>query len=137
MSGCIDKGCNSSFITMVPKIHDPNTINDYRPISLIGSLYKTSKDSRRKVKVVHLVVSPSQTTFIKNRNILDDPLVLNEVISWIKKSKKKDSTFKFDFERLLTVLVGSILTRSYNKLILVVNGDHGFTTVFPQLGSRS
>nr|KAJ0226898.1 hypothetical protein LSAT_V11C100023880 [Lactuca sativa] len=66
---------------MVPKIHDPNTINDYRPISLIGCLYKTSKDSRRKVKVVHLVVSPSQTTFIKNRNILDDPLAFDS-LSW-------------------------------------------------------
>ena len=38
--GTLDRGCNSSFITLVPKIKDPLHIGDYRPISLIGSLYK-------------------------------------------------------------------------------------------------
>nr|GEY81243.1 RNA-directed DNA polymerase, eukaryota [Tanacetum cinerariifolium] len=33
-------GCNSSFIALIPKIPDANTIKDFRPISLIGSLYK-------------------------------------------------------------------------------------------------
>ncbi|GJZ85778.1 RNA-directed DNA polymerase, eukaryota [Tanacetum coccineum] len=34
------KGCNSSFIALIPKVPDPKGVNDYRPISLIGSLYK-------------------------------------------------------------------------------------------------
>ncbi|GKE05204.1 RNA-directed DNA polymerase, eukaryota [Tanacetum coccineum] len=34
------RGCNSSFIALIPKNHDPKFVNDYRPISLIGSLYK-------------------------------------------------------------------------------------------------
>ncbi|GKB32197.1 RNA-directed DNA polymerase, eukaryota, reverse transcriptase zinc-binding domain protein [Tanacetum coccineum] len=32
----IPRGCNSSFITLIPKIEDPLVIGDYRPISLIG-----------------------------------------------------------------------------------------------------
>ncbi|GJW13803.1 putative RNA-directed DNA polymerase, eukaryota, reverse transcriptase zinc-binding domain protein [Tanacetum coccineum] len=32
----IPKGCNSSFITPVPKVDDPTVIGDFRPISLIG-----------------------------------------------------------------------------------------------------
>nr|GEX66642.1 RNA-directed DNA polymerase, eukaryota, reverse transcriptase zinc-binding domain protein [Tanacetum cinerariifolium] len=36
----IPKGCNSSFITLIPKIPDANNVNDFRPISLIGSIYK-------------------------------------------------------------------------------------------------
>nr|GEZ09223.1 RNA-directed DNA polymerase, eukaryota [Tanacetum cinerariifolium] len=33
------KGCNSSFVALIPKINDPKIVNDYRPISLIGSIY--------------------------------------------------------------------------------------------------
>nr|GEZ82605.1 RNA-directed DNA polymerase, eukaryota [Tanacetum cinerariifolium] len=38
--GVIPKGCNSSFIALIPKIPDANAVKDFRPISLIGSLYK-------------------------------------------------------------------------------------------------
>nr|GEY89758.1 RNA-directed DNA polymerase, eukaryota, reverse transcriptase zinc-binding domain protein [Tanacetum cinerariifolium] len=38
--GDIPKGFNSSFIALIPKIPDANVIKDFRPISLIGSLYK-------------------------------------------------------------------------------------------------
>ncbi|GJW80278.1 RNA-directed DNA polymerase, eukaryota [Tanacetum coccineum] len=38
--GDIPKGCNSSFIALIPKIPDANVVKDFRPISLIGSLYK-------------------------------------------------------------------------------------------------
>lgn len=38
--GTLSKGCNSSFITLAPKIKVPLTLSDYHPISLIGCLYK-------------------------------------------------------------------------------------------------
>nr|GEV96418.1 hypothetical protein [Tanacetum cinerariifolium] len=38
--GEIPKGCNSSFIALITKILDANLVKDFRPISLIGSLYK-------------------------------------------------------------------------------------------------
>nr|KAJ0195447.1 hypothetical protein LSAT_V11C700350330 [Lactuca sativa] len=100
-TGCIEKGCNSSFISLVPKIQDPITISDFLPISLIGCLYKTISKvlAERLKKVVHLVVSHVQTTFIKKPFILDGPLILNEVIAWLRKSKKKAFVFKVDFEK--------------------------------------
>ena len=33
------KGCNSSFIALIPKVHDAKFVNDFRPISLIGCQY--------------------------------------------------------------------------------------------------
>lgn len=40
-NGLIDiKGINSSFITLVPKVHCPETVNDFRPISLLNSCLK-------------------------------------------------------------------------------------------------
>lgn len=35
-----NKGCNSSFITLIPKTKDPTTIVEFRPINLIGCMYK-------------------------------------------------------------------------------------------------
>ncbi|GJR41813.1 RNA-directed DNA polymerase, eukaryota [Tanacetum coccineum] len=34
------KGCNASFIALIPKTQDANMVKDFRPITLIGSLYK-------------------------------------------------------------------------------------------------
>ncbi|GKF55086.1 hypothetical protein Tco_0165426, partial [Tanacetum coccineum] len=38
--GSFSIGCNSSFIAPIPKTLDLKVVSDYRPISLIGSLYK-------------------------------------------------------------------------------------------------
>lgn len=34
------KGCNPSFIALIPKVNDPRMVSDFRPISLIGCQYK-------------------------------------------------------------------------------------------------
>ncbi|GKE08187.1 hypothetical protein Tco_1411738 [Tanacetum coccineum] len=70
------RGCNSSFIALIPKTHDPKFVNDYRPISLIGSLYKVVT----KILAIHLssvisdLISDVQTAFLPNRQILDQSL---------------------------------------------------------------
>nr|GEZ75648.1 hypothetical protein [Tanacetum cinerariifolium] len=42
---------------------------------------------------------PEQSAFIKGRNILDGPLILNEVINWYQKRKENLMIFKVDFEK--------------------------------------
>lgn len=56
--GKLGRGCNSSFITLVPKIKDPVTIGDFRPISLIGCMYKiiTKTLSNRLKKVIDMSI---------------------------------------------------------------------------------
>ncbi len=39
-NGKLLKGINSTFISLVPKKDCPQTLNDFRPISLVGCLYK-------------------------------------------------------------------------------------------------
>ncbi|GJQ90853.1 RNA-directed DNA polymerase, eukaryota [Tanacetum coccineum] len=41
-NGTFSKGCNSSFIALIPKVVDAKFVNDFRPISLIGSVYKVA-----------------------------------------------------------------------------------------------
>ncbi|GJW73545.1 putative RNA-directed DNA polymerase [Tanacetum coccineum] len=82
-SGFIPRGCNSSFITLVPKIDDPLSLNDYRPISLIGCQYKIIAKllANRLSTVISSVVSDVQMAFIKGRQIIDGPLIVDEIIS--------------------------------------------------------
>ncbi|GJV23172.1 RNA-directed DNA polymerase, eukaryota [Tanacetum coccineum] len=77
-------GCNSSFIALIPKISDANLVKDFRPISLIGSVYKIIAKilSNRLVNVLGGIVSEVQSAFVANRQILDGPFILNEVIQW-------------------------------------------------------
>ncbi|KAJ0621814.1 putative RNA-directed DNA polymerase [Helianthus annuus] len=100
-TGTISKGCSSSFISLIPKKKDPIGFKDYRPINLIGTISKViSKCLANRIKtVIGKVIADTQSAFIKNRFILDSPLMLNEVLSWLNKGKKKAFLLKIDFEK--------------------------------------
>jgi len=36
-TGSISKGCNASFIALIPKVRDPSKLEQYIPISLVGA----------------------------------------------------------------------------------------------------
>ncbi|GJT51439.1 RNA-directed DNA polymerase, eukaryota [Tanacetum coccineum] len=58
---------------LIPKVLDPKVVSDYRPISLIGSLYKvvTKILASRLSLVISDLISDVQTAFLPNRQILD------------------------------------------------------------------
>ncbi|GJY08595.1 putative RNA-directed DNA polymerase, partial [Tanacetum coccineum] len=97
----IPQGCNSSFITLIPKLSSPIVVSDFRPISLIGAQYKIIAKilANRLSRVIDSIISPEQTAFIRGRQILDGPLLVNELIDWYKRKKKTLMVFKIDFEK--------------------------------------
>ncbi|GJZ77827.1 RNA-directed DNA polymerase, eukaryota [Tanacetum coccineum] len=94
-------GSNSSFIALILKIPDANMVKDYRPISLIGSLYKNIAKilANRLVNVLGDIVNEVQSDFVTDRQILDGPFILNELFQWCKSKKKQSLIFKVDFEK--------------------------------------
>nr|GFA42729.1 RNA-directed DNA polymerase, eukaryota, reverse transcriptase zinc-binding domain protein [Tanacetum cinerariifolium] len=100
-NGYCHKGGNSSFIALIPKILSAKMVKDFRPISLIGSLYKIIAKllANHLVTVMSDLVNEVQSAFIANRQILDGPFMLNEIIHWCKSKKKQTMIFKFDFEK--------------------------------------
>nr|GEZ77274.1 nucleotide-binding alpha-beta plait domain-containing protein [Tanacetum cinerariifolium] len=80
--GDIPNGCNSCFIALILKVPDANLVKDFRPISLIGSMYKIIAKilANRLVGVLRDIVNEVQSAFITERQILDGPFILNEVI---------------------------------------------------------
>nr|GEV15713.1 RNA-directed DNA polymerase, eukaryota [Tanacetum cinerariifolium] len=95
------KGSNSSFIALIPKVQNANLVKEFRPISLIGSLYKIIAKilANRLVGVLSGIVNEVQSAFIADRQILDGPFILNEVVQWCKSKKKQAFVFKVDFEK--------------------------------------
>nr|GEV37090.1 RNA-directed DNA polymerase, eukaryota [Tanacetum cinerariifolium] len=95
------RGCNSSFIALIPKTQDPKFVSDFRPISLIGSLYKvvTKILANRLSSVISDLISEVQTAFLPNRQILDGPFIINELLSWCKYKKQQAMVFKVDFAK--------------------------------------
>ncbi|GJR60403.1 RNA-directed DNA polymerase, eukaryota, reverse transcriptase zinc-binding domain protein [Tanacetum coccineum] len=100
-NGHIPRGCNASFIALIPKIHDAKIVKDFRPISLIGSIYKiiTKILANRLCNVLPCLISEVQSAFVSNRNILDGPFILDELLQWCKHKRKRAMIFKVDFEK--------------------------------------
>ncbi|GJY75420.1 RNA-directed DNA polymerase, eukaryota, reverse transcriptase zinc-binding domain protein [Tanacetum coccineum] len=88
---------------MVSKEENPdaNMVKDFRPISLIGSIYKIIAKilTNRLVGVLGDIVNEVQSTFISERQILDGPFILNEIMQWCRRRKKQSLIFKVDFEK--------------------------------------
>ncbi|GMJ04909.1 hypothetical protein HRI_004160100 [Hibiscus trionum] len=82
-----EDGVNHSFITLIPKKLGVESLDDFRPISLVGGIYKIlSKVLARRLKwSMDSVVSKSQFAFIQGRSILDCSLIANEGIDYISK----------------------------------------------------
>nr|GFC20690.1 RNA-directed DNA polymerase, eukaryota, reverse transcriptase zinc-binding domain protein [Tanacetum cinerariifolium] len=100
-NGVIPKGCNSSFISLIPKTSGVNMVKDFRPISLIGCMYKIIAKilTNRLVGVIGDIVNEAQSAFIADRQILDGPFILNEVMHWCTVKKKQALIFKVDFKK--------------------------------------
>ena len=69
-------------IKSLPKIDNPQRLNDFRPIALVGCLYKILAKmlANRLRQVMGTVISETQTAFVKDRQILDSILIANEAV---------------------------------------------------------
>ncbi|GJS43734.1 transposase, MuDR, MULE transposase domain protein [Tanacetum coccineum] len=118
--GEIPPGCNSSFIALIPKVPDANLVKDFRPISLIGSIYKIIAKilSNRLVNVLGDIVNEVQSAFIAERQMLDDPFILNEILQWCTKKKKKTPILRVLFLSM-DVLTMSHFLKGWKQAIFI------------------
>lgn len=86
VNGGFPKVINASFIALIPKVQDPQSLNQYRPISLIGSIYKIVAKllGRRLKRVMPDIIDERQTAFIEGRHMLHNVLIASEVVEEVK-----------------------------------------------------
>ncbi|KAL2248047.1 UNVERIFIED_CONTAM: hypothetical protein Sindi_2657000 [Sesamum indicum] len=98
-TGKLLKQINSTILALIPKVHTPMSVNDFRPISCCNVLYKIiAKLLVQKISVLlDKIVSPCQTAFIPGRSIGDNIICALKV-----DIRKAYDTVEWDF--LLAVL---------------------------------
>ena len=100
-SSQLPRGSNVAFIVLIPKTASPEGLKDYRPISMVGCLYKIVAKllARRMQPVMSSIISPFQSSFVKGRQILDGALIAAELIDTYKKHRLQAAILKIDFHK--------------------------------------
>jgi len=97
----LPKAISTSFLALVPKKDVPQSLGDYRPVSLIGSLYKILAKvlAARLKEVIGKLIDPIQSAFVPGRFILDGVLIVSELLDLAKRRKDKCFFLKVDFAK--------------------------------------
>jgi len=99
--GVFEKSFNATLVALIPKKPGAVELKDFRPISLIGGVYKIiSKLITERLKtVIGKLVDEHQMAFLKGRQILDASLLANELVDSRVKQKQPGILCKLDIEK--------------------------------------
>ncbi|XP_071929043.1 uncharacterized protein [Coffea arabica] len=92
----------STSIVLIPKMPNPQDFSQYRPISLCNFFNKLLSRilADRIAYVLPKIISPQQTGFVKGRNITDNFLLAQEIVSGIgKKNRGGNVVMKLDMSK--------------------------------------
>lgn len=117
---------------------DANNMKQSRPISLLNCSFKifSKMMTIRLTKVVQRIVAPTQSTFIKDRYILESVVVAHELIHSIHNSGEQGVVLNLDYEKAYDKVSWSFLfemlkTRNFDPKViswikqLVIGGSIG------------
>ena len=126
-SGVVNIITNETLFCLIPKKVNSSKVKDFRPISLVTSLYKviTKVLSNRISSVMEAKISENQGAFVKGRQITDLILVADEVVEEMRRGRRKGVVLKLDFERAYDKVSWVSWISFWRRKALIPDGENG------------
>lgn len=88
-TGKLPEGTNDALVVMIPKVTKPESITQFRHISLCNVLFKiiTKAMVGRLKSMMSKLIGPAQSSFIPSRLSADNIVVVQEAVHSMKRKK--------------------------------------------------
>jgi len=116
------RGLNDTFITLIPKVPNPERVTQFRPIGLCNVTYKlvTKCIVNRLHQVLPQLISPTQLSFVPIRQITDNVIIMQEILHSMRRKSGKTGwmAIKLDLEKAYDRLRWSFIHDTLLKMHL-------------------
>ena len=126
------RNLNTTFLVLIPKMGDVEDLKDFRPINLVGDLYKIlAKVLANRIKrVIGKVISPAQNDFVEGIQILDVALITNEGVDSSLRRNESGMLCKLDIVKTCDHISWDFILTVLENMDLGADGYSGYNGVF-------